>query len=477
MSRTTRTSLAIIAILGLSACARMQPGLGFDDVRQSIADRTGNRIHWDSGSPQDHEAHAAIDSLLERELKPDAAVQIALLNNRSLQAVYEELNIAQADLVQAGLLKNPIFGGEVRWDTGGGGTAVVLDVSQNFLSLFTLPLRRGRATAVFEAAKLRVTSAVLDLAGETREAYIDLVAAEQLRELRATILESMSASADLAHRLYDAGNIPGLDVSNERAAAEAARFDLAAAEADIVQRREVLNERMGLWGDLTAWTTPTRLPPVPSDNPAADDIESRAVEANLGLAADRRAIEIAARDLRIAKPFALLGETDVGIAAERELDGGWSVGPSVSVPIPLFDQGQASVGKARAELRQAAQRYYAAAVTLRARARAAHASMQSARDRADYTAQVLLPLREQIVHETLLQYNAMQIGGFQLLQARRDQAEGGARYVESLRDYWLARARLEQILAGGDAAIESGPMRRSSSTQPSSSPGSANGGH
>ncbi len=439
-----------IAAAGLwgAGCASMQPGMGFDEVQRSVSERTGHRVHWDNGSPEDDQARAAVRALLADELTEGGAVQIALLNNRGLQAVYEGLNLAQADLVQAGLLRNPVFGGEVRWATSGGGTGVVLDLSQDFVSLLSMPLRKGRAGAQFEAAKVRVTGAVLDLAGETRIAFHELQTAAQLRELRGTVAEGMAASYELAKRLRAAGNTRELDLANERAMYEQAKLDLAASEADVVQRREELNELMGLWGDSIGWRIAGRLAPIPQDEIPGDGLEDRAIERSGDLELARREIEVAARALGIARPLALLAELDAGVAADRELDGAWSVGPSLSLPIPLFDQGQAAVGAAQAQLRQAAQRYHATAVTLRARVRAAHAAVLAARDRAVYIERVVLPLREKIVGESQLQYNAMQVSAFQLLQARRDQVEGGVQYVETLRGYWLARARLELILSG-----------------------------
>jgi cobalt-zinc-cadmium efflux system outer membrane protein len=85
---------------------------------------------------------------------------------------------------------------------------------------------------------------------------------------------------------------------------------------------------------------------------------------------------------------------------------------------------------------------------VRSSVRAAYAATLAARDRAVYYERVMLPLRQKIVDETLLQYNAMQVGAFQLLQAKRDQIEAGAEFIASLRDYWLARARLDLILSG-----------------------------
>src|SRR5678816_2391758 len=173
-------SLSAVLILStLAGCSSLKPGMGFEDVQQTVSERAGLRTHWNNGSDADSEVKAAVAALLGQELTADEAVQIALLNNHDLQAVYEELNLAQADIVQAGLLRNPVFSGEVRFATDGDGTAIVLDVAQDFVSLLSMPLRKGRAEAAFEAAKVRVTAAVLDTAFEVRTAFHDYLAAQQ----------------------------------------------------------------------------------------------------------------------------------------------------------------------------------------------------------------------------------------------------------------------------------------------------------
>ncbi|MCI0364478.1 MAG: TolC family protein [Phycisphaerales bacterium] len=446
LQTATQTSVVLLAMLG--GCASMKPGLGFDDVANSVSERSGARVHWNTGSQADAQVNAAIQSMLEQELTADEAVQIALLNNRDLQAVYEDLNIAQADLVQAGLLRNPIFSGEVRFATSGGGTGAVLDVAQDFVSLLWLPLRQARAEAAFEAAKVRVTAAVLDTAFATRLAFYDYQAAEQTREMRATVLEATSASYDLAKRLREAGNNRDLDVANERALYEQSKVNLAATEALAINLRERLNVLMGLWGAQTQWGTATRLPELPDQEQPTDGIERQAIQASLDLSILRRQTEVAARALGIARPLGWLDDAEIGVAAEREVEGGWSVGPSLALPIPLFDQGQASVGRAQAQLRQAAERYIARAVEIRSRVRAAQSAVLSAYDRARYYQHIILPLRQRIVEETQLQYNAMQVSPFELLQAKRDQINTGAEYIMALRDYWQARAGFDHILRG-----------------------------
>ncbi len=465
--RAETTFAAMLALAALAGCASMKPGMGFDDVQKTVTDRTGARTHWNNGSAEDAEVVTAVASMLDKELTADEAVAIALLNNHELQATYEELNLAQADIVQAGLLRNPVFSGEVRFATSGGGEGIVLDVAQDFVSLLSMPLRKGRAEAAFEAAKVRVTAAVLDAAFEVRTAFYDYQAAQQMREMRATVLEATAASYELAKRLRAAGNFREIDLLNERTLHEQSKVDLAAAESEMTLRRERVNALLGLWGSQTLWRAADRLPALPDDETALDGLENKAIAASLDLALLRREAEIAARSAGIANPFAWLEDSEVGAAAEREVEGGWSVGPSLSLPIPLFDQGQATIGAAHAHYKQAAERTIARAIEIRSRVRAAHAGVLSAHERARYYERIILPLNQRLVDETQLQYNAMQVSAFQLLEAKRAQISAGAEYVASIHDYWIARAALDQILAGRMTPFEKSGITTDSMTHPS----------
>lgn len=457
--------LMLFGLAALTGCASVKPGQGFDDVQQEVAARaSGQRVHWNTGSDSDAEVRAAVAAMLEGELSADQAAQITLLNNHDLQATYEELNIAQADLVEAGLLRNPIFSGELRFDTDGGGTGVALGVAQDFVSLLMMPLAKGRAQASFEAAKVRVTAAVLDTAFESRTRFYEYQAAEQVREMRATVMEATAASYDLAKRLRAAGNITELDLANERSLFEQSKIDLAASEAEAARLRERMNAVMGLWGRQTGWRAATRLPALPDDAARADGLERRAIESSLDLSLLRRDAEIAARTAGIVKPFGWLSDAEVGVAAEREVEGGWSVGPSLSVPIPLFDQGQSRLAAAQARFRQARERYTARAVEIRSRVRAAQSDVLSAFDRARYYERVILPLKQKIVDETQLQYNGMQVSAFQLLQAKRDQIEAGGQYIAALADYWHARSALDQVLSGRMTPFEGGTLATTSTS-------------
>jgi cobalt-zinc-cadmium efflux system outer membrane protein len=250
----------------------------------------------------------------------------------------------------------------------------------------------------------------------------------------------------VSRRLHEAGNITDLDLARDRATAEASKLGLRSAEITARQSREHLNDLMGTWGEQVVWEIDGRLPDIPAEPVPMNGLERVALSRSLDLSQARQRIITAGQQLGYDRATALIPETELGVGAEREE--GWKVGPVLSVPIPLFDQGQARVGRAVAELRRSQQEYYALAVRIRATARAVRDRMLGAQDRALYYRDILLPLQERIVNEAQLQYNAMQIGIFHLLRDRERQIETGVAYVGALREYWLARADLVHISSG-----------------------------
>jgi cobalt-zinc-cadmium efflux system outer membrane protein len=437
------------------ACASTDPGPAFEDVRALLGERGVENVHWNRGTAADAEVAESVGAMLQEELTVDAAVQIALLENASLQATYEELGIAQADLVQAGLLANPIFHGEIRFP-GRPSEPLELDISQDFLSIFLMPLRKRVAASELEAAKLRVANAVLEHTARTRAAFYALQAAQQMLEMRSDVSLATEASAEAAERFHDAGNITDLELASEKAIASQAMLELSIAEGEVYDAREELVARMGLWGADAMIRVGSRLPELPETETSPEDLESLALSRRLDLLAARADVETTAQSLGIARYAMLLPEVGVTAHLEREPDGTTTTGPSLDIPIPLFDQGQAARARGWAILRQSEARYIALAVEIRSEVRRARNRMLSSRSRAEYYRAVLLPLHETIVEETQLEYNAMLTGVFQLLQSKQAAIETGRTYIEALREYWLSRTELEHAVGGplGDALDE-----------------------
>lgn len=443
--------LPLAALMLPVGCANVPHDAGFADVQKQVLARTGRRVDWYRDSKEDAKAAHAIDQLLQHPLTVDAAVQVTLLSNRNLQATYEDLGVAQAAVVQAGLLKNPVFDFSAGFISGGGSPALSVGVAEDFLSVFYRPLHQAVAKADFERAKLHVTSAVLDLAAETRRTFYQVQANEQMLQMRQQIADATAASVDAAQRLHEAGNTRDIDLHNEQAMHDQSLLDLTAAQTELAGSRERLNRLMGLWGkQAEQWKVQPRMADVPKDAMKLDQVESQAVANSLDLAMARQDIEAFGHRLGLAKDAALIPELDLGGQAtwDRREQPAWDSGPTVSLPIPLLDQGQARVATAKAELQHRRQVYFALAVEVRSAAREARVQLVQARRTAEYYRTTILPLRSEILHETQLNYNAMQVGVFQLLLARQQQIDAGQRDIQALRDYWIARTNLDTILHG-----------------------------
>jgi len=431
--------------VALAGCAHVDPNPAFRELANTVHLRTDKRVQWNRGTAQDAEAQAAVASILRHPLTADAAVQVALLNNRNLQATYEELGIAQADLVETGLLRNPIFTFERRLP----GQALEADLLKEFIDILLLPLRKRIAAAQFEAAKLRVGHEILKTAAEVRAAFYEHQGDQQLVDLRKTVAEATERSAETALRMNQAGNLRNLDLATEQASHAQAKIELAKTQSEAVQTREKLNKLMGAFGTQTNWTVAPRLSGLPGSEVSTAQLESRAIQQRLDLAAARQQFIAEARARGIARAEAILQGAEFGGHYEHEIEGSvYSIGPSVNVPIPIFNQGQPASARASAKMRQAEQRYLALAADIRSDVRAARDKMLLSRRQVEYFKSTALPTRTRVTEESQLEYNAMQIGPFQLLQAKQEEVKTGAESVEALRDYWVARAELEKAVGG-----------------------------
>jgi cobalt-zinc-cadmium efflux system outer membrane protein len=369
--------------------------------------------------------------------------------------------------VQAGLLKNPVLDLSIRFpNVAPSRTYLDFAVAENFLNIFLIPARKKIAAAQLEQAKARVANEVLELAAQTASAFYAWQGAQQRVELRGTIADAAAASLDAATRLREAGNTTELAYLGERAQADRAKADLANARADAADARERLNALMGVADDQLNWTAPGRLPDLPAGEVRVEGLESLAVRQRQDLAAARSQVLTQARVYGLTVDTRFFASADVGVNAERETDGQWRIGPTLVVPIPLFDQGQAAIPRARAALRQSQQRYAARAIDIRSQVRAARTQLLHARSMAGFYHDEILPTQERLLEQTQLHYNGMLVGVFQLLQAKRDEIDAAVQYVSALQSYWTARAELERAIGGRLPPSEPPPVTQPATTRP-----------
>lgn len=395
---------------------------------------------------------ANVARLLEQPLDADAAVRIALLNNRELRARLRELGISASELITAGTIANPTVELELLPERD---SKYELRVEYDLTSLLMAPLRRSAANDELEAARLTAAGDVIQLGYDARTRFYALQAAQQRLGLRQQSLEALAAARDAAQALVDAGNINPLDAASQIAAYERERVDVALLELDVAERREELQRLLGLHGDQTRWQIKAALPDVPDEFRLPEDLERAALEANLDLRAAHVGLAALSKQTGIARTEGWLPEVVADVHALRvEDDPGepneqdWRWGAGVSLQVPLFDRGQGRLQGIESRFDATSERYQGLAVEVRSMARDARSRLESSQARARQYRTVILPAQRAVLDQTLLQYNAMQLGIFELLSARRELLDVELAYVDSLRDYWSARAEIEALTRG-----------------------------
>jgi outer membrane protein, heavy metal efflux system len=429
-------------------CTTTNPQRAFDGAAETVHARIGQQVQWMRDDAGREEMERAVTALLETNLTADRAVAIALLNNRSLQAEFEEIGISQAELSAASRLRNPEFEGMWRVPKGGSGLNAEYSIAQEFLDLLTLPARRAVAARNLEGTKLRIAHTVLAHAEEVRAAFYTVQAGQQLTNRLALVLEVAEAAADVAKRQHVAGNINDLQLLNQQTSYAQVRLDATRAVTQLRADREKLNRLLGVWGKHVAYRIADELPRLPEKELPLDNLEAIAIRQRLDLSAARDTTASLESTLRLQKAVRWLPGARIGASAERELDHTWLIGPTLSLEIPIFDQGQPELARMGAEYRRAARNLEALAVNIRSEIREARDALVAARNTAEYHERVLLPQRQRLLRETLLQYNAMQVSTFEVLHAKEREQEEEQAAIEALRDYWIARARLETALGG-----------------------------
>ncbi|HUZ07072.1 MAG TPA: TolC family protein, partial [Candidatus Paceibacterota bacterium] len=187
----------------------------------------------------------------------------------------------------------------------------------------------------------------------------------------------------------------------------------------------------------------------------------------LDLAAARSQTGSIAAALRLKEHTRFIPGLTVGVDTERTPDGQRVTGPTLDLELPLFDQGQPAVARLMAEYRQARDNYQALEVNVRSEVRQSRDALISAREAAEFSGEHLLPLQAKILHETLLQYNAMQKSSYDLLLAKQREETVVQEYVTSLRDYWITHAQLERAVGGRLSLNAENTPAKSNSEQPS----------
>lgn len=462
-----QTGSFLLAATLLSGCAGFSRDRGMD----AVTAMTKSSLNMDAAALSSDDdlvaARSAVAALLKRPLTADAAVQIALLNNRELQAAYNELGIAEAVRVRASLPSNPRV--SLSRIAGGGAFEIEGQVVANLLSLATLPARADVAKDRFRQAQLRAVQSTLQTAFEARRTYVDTVASGQLVAFLKQAQSSAEAAVELSKRLGESGTMTKLDQARNQIFHAETSTRLATARQRASTSRERLVRAMGLSGKDLSFRLPAALPPLPRSTVNEASVEMEAIRRRVDLHIARLEVVALAKSYGLTKATRFINLLEVsGVQRRMQEPGGEPVterGAGLEFEIPVFDFGEANLREAQEDYQRAVNLLTARAINVRSEARDAFQQYRSAFDIARRYQRDVLPLRKVISEETLLRYNAMQIDVFSLLAESRERIASTIAAIEAQRDFWLADTNLKSAIIGGGAAAEA--VNSASSAMPS----------
>ncbi|MGO9512552.1 MAG: TolC family protein [Steroidobacteraceae bacterium] len=452
--RGRRRRAAVIGLFGalaLAGCSTFSQDGGFDAVARTAHERLGKEVRWARTPEEQAIIDRQVVQLLQRPLSVDDAVQIALLNNGALQGSFQELGISEADLVQSGRLPNPRF--TLRRSSADGQYDIEETFSMNVLSLLTVPYAHDIEKRRFAEAQSAAVLEVVQLADRTREAYFMALAAREFTHYRQQVQAAAEAGAELARRMRAAGNWNRLDEAREQGFYLDAALELTRAQLAENVARDNLTQLLGLAGDASKFQLAERLPDLPPRVEDLPNVELTALQTRIDLQMMRTRIDALARNLHLTKATRFVNVLDVGPTRVRQgaRSAPFESGYEVSLEVPIFDTGAAGVRKAEAIYAQAVERFAQAAIEARAEVRKAYARYRATHEMASRERDEVLPLRKSIADEDLLRFDAAQISVFDLLADARAESSGVNEYIQSVRDFWIAKSALDTALLGNPA--------------------------
>jgi outer membrane protein TolC len=441
----------------LGGCAGFSPDGGMAPIQAAAYAEIGKEVTKIGDDQAALTAKARVDQLLRKPLTADTAVQVALLNNRGLQAAFNELGIAEAQMVAASLPPNPRFG--ISKLSGRFEVEVERQIVGSLLALITLPARAEIAGDRFRTAQLRAVEAVLRLAADARRQYYRAVAANAQVAFYQEAKASADAASELFKRLGESGGVNKIDQAREFAFEAELTVQLAQARQQQSQERERLVRQLGLWGGDLKFRVGS-LPPLPRLQ-SVKAIEAEALRKRVDIQIARAELDTLAKSLGLANATRFVN--DIDLLGRRTYDRGRSIGADghveressrsrtleLEIDIPIYDFGQSKVALAEQTYMQAANRLAEKAVNVRSEAREAYTTYRANYDITRQYQNNVLPLRKIIQDQSLLQYSGMLNDVTDLITDARNRILSNVAAINARRDFWLAHTDFKHALIGG----------------------------
>ncbi len=461
--------IAVAAVAVLSGCASVNLEQNLSSANAAASSFTDGQLTLARDQSERDTLRQRASDLLSKPLSQKDAVQLALVNSPSMQALVAQNWADASTAAQSGRIANPIL--SLERARLGSETEIGRLLSFGLLDLLTLPTRKGIAERRIEQTQLRLSSDVVDQVTQVRQAWVRAVAAQQTFTYTQQVFASAQASAELAKRMQSVGNFNKLDRARQQAFYADTATQLATAQHQVTAAREELVRLLGLDDNQAQQLKlPERLPTLPKEPLSPSDAGRQASKGRLDLQIAKADYDAAART-QGWNTITTFTDIELGVRRDSVFDAAENThstrrGFEISLQLPIFDWGGMRRDAMNAQTLAAANRLEATARAAGSNLRESYSAYRTAYDIARHHRDEVIPLRKTISEENQLRYNGMLISVFELLADSRDQVNSVMAALNAEQQFWQADAALQASLigkptsagvsGGGAAAAEAG---------------------
>jgi len=421
MSRTIHLALSILLIAGCAAQnSNKNASYNSSYISEGIRERTDYTLRQAS-EPGQFDLPEWVT--LEDGLSQDEAVTLALWNNARFQSDLTSLGFARAELLEANMLSNPVF-------------SILFPVSPKLLeTALNIPIealwQRPHRVAAAELDAQRLSENLIEnglgLVRDVQITYTELLLAQERIVLAAEETQLQVQINRLDQSRLRAGDISQLDMSSSYVdmlrAADTVK--LLSKKAEILEQQ--LYSLLGITSDdITFDVVPSEISTV---SPASvDEMLKTAFVCRPDLRAAELAIEAAGERIgwEKSKVYNFIAVLD----GDDTEDDSFTIRPGFSVEIPIFNQNDAKIARAKAELEQAARQYDAVRQNIILQVQQAYTQYISAHEQYNLWSSDIISSLEQAVEQTRSSFEAGDVTLISVLHAQRKLIEARMHLTE-----------------------------------------------
>ena len=424
-----------------------------DDVLQAatkVEQHSGRKPSW--ATPQSEDA-----SVWDKQspLAADQAITLALQSNPQVRADVEAIRSLSADLVQAGLLPNPILSLAFQFPEGGLGSPLfTFGFVQQIAPLWLMPSRKEAAHAALQTQILQTSANALELTAKVQKSHARMVHSQQSLKLIDQNAEVLKQAMELAQSKIDVGTATQLDINRVQADLYHNQAQLESMQSKLDHEKRDMLELVGLAHVFADWVAqePTEVMQLSVDE---QQLVELAQTHRLDVLAVEWSIKSKTQHLR-QEQLKTFPSMKLGIDAERDAvsqgspssEAAYATGPSISLDVPIFDQNQAQIAKAQAELAIEVVRLQAKQQQAIREVRQAYVSYQEATRLVTFFESQIVPLQEENLQLAEAAFKSGEGDMVSLINAQRELIASKLSLVGHKRDVMIAFADLQRTVGG-----------------------------